>query len=180
MTTRARQLEKLSKKEYNRQYYRKNREKLLAQKNQYYEENKEIILDKVKDYNQQNKIQRQQYHKEYRQRNLDNIRQTQRQYYEAHREQVLERNRQWCVQNPKQVRAIKAKRRAAKIQRTPAWADLIAIREFYKNCPKGHEVDHIIPLQGKNVCGLHVLENLQYLPMEENRRKGNTYVHDSK
>lgn len=49
------------------------------------------------------------------------------------------------------------------------------IRRFYKNTPKGMVVDHIIPLQGRLVSGLHVVWNLQYLTPEENMRKGNKY-----
>jgi hypothetical protein len=69
-----------------------------------------------------------------------------------------------------------AKRRAAKLQRTPAWADLEAIKQFYLNCPKGYHVDHIVPLQGVNVSGFHVLNNLQYLSASENLRKSNKYA----
>lgn len=49
------------------------------------------------------------------------------------------------------------------------------IREFYKKCPLGMVVDHIVPLQGRKVSGLHVIWNLQYLTPEENLRKGNHY-----
>jgi 5-methylcytosine-specific restriction endonuclease McrA len=48
--------------------------------------------------------------------------------------------------------------------------DLGPIKEFYKNCPKGYEVDHIVPL---SKGGLHTLSNLQYLTMSDNRRKSN-------
>lgn len=56
---------------------------------------------------------------------------------------------------------------------TPPDADLKAIKEFYKNCPDGHEVDHIMPI---SKGGLHTLGNLQYLPMIENRRKSNKII----
>ena len=55
----------------------------------------------------------------------------------------------------------------------PKWADISAIREFYANCPAGYEVDHIYPLRGELCSGLHVLNNLQYLPKTENARKSN-------
>lgn len=64
-------------------------------------------------------------------------------------------------------------RRANKKKRTPKWANFSAIRKIYKECPKGHHVDHIIPLHGKEVCGLHVETNLQYLTASENCKKGN-------
>lgn len=68
-----------------------------------------------------------------------------------------------------------SKRRAALLYRLPSWANLDEIRAFYDNCPSGMVVDHVIPLQGRIVSGLHVAENLQYLSREENARKGNKY-----
>ena len=64
-------------------------------------------------------------------------------------------------------------RRAA--MAVPAWADKDAIKQIYEQCPAGYTVDHIIPLHGKNICGLHVPENLQYLTLEENSRKRNHF-----
>jgi hypothetical protein len=61
-------------------------------------------------------------------------------------------------------------------ERTPSWSDLGLIAQFYKNCPVGYEVDHILPLRGKLVSGLHVLNNLQYLPATDNRKKLNRYT----
>lgn len=59
--------------------------------------------------------------------------------------------------------------------RTPIWADLDKIREFYNKCPEGYHVDHIIPLRGEIVSGLHVVENLQYLFAKDNLSKGNKW-----
>lgn len=55
----------------------------------------------------------------------------------------------------------------------PQWCDVNALLQFVEACPGSHHVDHIIPLNSKIVCGLHVLENLQYLPAQENCSKGN-------
>lgn len=69
-------------------------------------------------------------------------------------------------------------RRARALIATPPWADLVAITKFYAACPPGHEVDHVIPLNGKLVSGLHVMENLQYLKVRDNRTKSNRYHSD--
>lgn len=66
-------------------------------------------------------------------------------------------------------------REIREIRQRPQWADMDAIREIYVNKPEGCHVDHIIPLKGKLVSGLHVENNLQYLSAEENMRKHNTF-----
>ena len=67
-------------------------------------------------------------------------------------------------------------RRATKLNALPKWADLEKIKLIYKLRPDGYHVDHIIPLQGKKVCGLHVEYNLQYLLAKENMSKGNKFT----
>lgn len=69
--------------------------------------------------------------------------------------------------------ALQAARRAAQYRATPAWADKEHILKIYEDCPVGYEVDHIVPLLGENVCGLHVSWNLQIIPKIDNRRKSN-------
>lgn len=96
----------------------------------------------------------------------------------------------WRAKNPERLRehrqrnyhknkakfyASNAKRKADKLRQTPAWADLQAIRKIYENCPEGHHVDHIVPLRGKTVRGLHVEYNLQYLLASDNIRKNNRF-----
>tara|TARA_R100000664_G_C2653104_1_gene72812 strand:- start:53 stop:439 length:387 start_codon:yes stop_codon:yes gene_type:complete len=62
-----------------------------------------------------------------------------------------------------------------KKQACPSWANLEKIKEIYLNCPKGFQIDHIIPLNNSVVCGLHVEYNLQYLPALENQKKSNKF-----
>ena len=92
-------------------------------------------------------------------------------------ERMLESRRRWDKANINRIRPMMAARNAAryaaKIKATPIWANRNEIRRFYENRPNGFHVDHIIPLKGKTVCGLHILENLQYLPALENCKKGN-------
>lgn len=93
-------------------------------------------------------------------------------------EQNRKRASQWVVDNRGQANASRASRKIAKIKRTPPWADLEEIKQFYIDCPKGMHVDHIVPLQGELISGLHVLGNLQYLTPYENLSKGNRWTPD--
>lgn len=71
-----------------------------------------------------------------------------------------------------------ARYRASKLQATPPWLSKemkLSIDLVYERARslKDHHVDHIVPLKGKNVCGLHVPWNLQILPSQENKMKYN-------
>ena len=100
----------------------------------------------------------------------------QRRYYEKDRERFNAIGAAWRSRNPEKVKGYSTKRRGGLKTRTPAWADLEAIKFFYECKPAGCHVDHIIPLNGKLVSGLHVVENLQWMPARANIQKGNNYT----
>ena len=110
--------------------------------------------------------------------------------YIKNREKILTRTRKWqakhvekrkvamhkwYLKNQRSVVANVAKRQAAKLLRNPSWSNLKKIKEIYLRCPKNRVVDHIIPLQGELVSGLHIPENLQYLTAFENSSKNNRF-----
>ena len=95
--------------------------------------------------------------------------------YLKNKETQSNRWKRWYENNRSKQLAKSSMEKAAKLQRIPPWADLDAIKEFYINRPEGYHVDHIVPLRGKKVSGLHTLENLQYLPSKENLSKGNRF-----
>jgi hypothetical protein len=70
------------------------------------------------------------------------------------------------------------RRRAREVRATPPWVDRAAIRAIYKKAKhlskstgEQYVVDHIVPLDGKLVCGLHVPWNLRVIHWLENARK---------
>lgn len=100
-------------------------------------------------------------------------------YYARNKEYAISVANQY-YQRVKETEAYKsyrahkeAQHRAAKLAATPVWADIGKIRAIYESCPDGYHVDHIVPLKGDNVCGLHVDWNLQVIPALDNIRKSN-------
>ena len=85
--------------------------------------------------------------------------------------------------NKPKVTANTRKRQAAKLQRTPAWdphAHLIVAKYqlaamLSQASGEPYHVDHIIPLQGRKVSGLHVFSNLRVIPGSDNSKKSNKF-----
>ena len=113
-------------------------------------------------------------------REVANIRN--RKYAAANRERIRAKNKIWEAINPDKVVAKAAKRRAAKFNQSPQWADInmigkvYAMAAFMRSTGLDVHVDHIIPLQGRNVCGLHVHDNLQVIRAYDNRSKSNLFI----
>ncbi len=81
------------------------------------------------------------------------------------------------ARNPDRIRQRNVDYQLTKRCRMPGWADRRKIAEVYKEARRlGLTVDHIYPLQGELVSGLHVHENLQLLPRSTNSSKGNKYA----
>lgn len=88
----------------------------------------------------------------------------------------------WAKSNRGKRNAIIAARREHIKRATPPWLtdeDRAAIRAIYREAaafgPGVMHVDHIIPLRGKHVCGLHVPSNLRIIPALTNIKKSNRY-----
>ena len=107
--------------------------------------------------------------------------------YQAGRKQIRAAlDREWQIANPDAVRAISARYRTRKRQSCPAWLtddQKKEIKRIYAHAidcqlvsGQKYHVDHIVPLAGKDVCGLHVPWNLQVLPDILNLKKGNKVV----
>lgn len=99
-----------------------------------------------------------------------------KEYYILNRAEILEQKKQYGKDHPEIVRLCTLRNQTNRNLRIPKFGQE-GIVEFYKNCPVGMVIDHIIPLQGKMVSGLHVLWNLQYLTVRENQQKRNKVIY---
>lgn len=116
---------------------------------------------------------------EYRIENLEKTKELARLRYLKNPEKQRIANRKWVSENRGKRNASYANRRALKLTATPGWlseSQKLEIRKMYDSCPVGYHVDHIVPLKGRNVCGLHVPWNLQHLPAQVNLKKSNKVV----
>jgi hypothetical protein len=143
---------------YNKEYRAKNSEKLNAYSKDWREANKDTIKTKRKTWSSENK---------------QLIKQRNRQYRERYPHKATEQN----------VRLKKSRK-----QSVPSWLTKDQKREiqnFYwlakdlsLTVGEKYEVDHIVPIKGKDVCGLHVPWNLQILPKDINLEKRNKWNPD--
>lgn len=101
------------------------------------------------------------------------------------KERKREADKKFYENNRALVNSYKAKRRAVVLKASPPWltAEMIdQIRKHYAEAERltretgvEYEVDHIVPLQGKIVCGLHVPWNLRVITAVENNRRSRVF-----
>lgn len=135
----------------------KNKDAKAAYNAAYAEANKDRLLAYAREYREKNKSKIDEYKGGYRARRAEEIR-------------AYRLNNRWLAN------IHRATRRARRIQATPPWANLEAIRLIYREASSsGLHVDHIIPLKNDLVCGLHVEANLALLEPLENQKKFNRF-----
>lgn len=181
---------------YGVEYALKNREKILARNRKYYDQNKEERQKYGKNYYEQNKDVRSAKAKEYyekhkekilhrRSENKEFFNKKSNDYYHNNKEKCAKLNKEWKKLNRAKLTAKQNERYTSQRKRTPVWLtdkDREQMTRFYEQAAElsaatgiKHHVDHIIPLHGETVSGLHVPQNLQVLNYIENIRKKNKY-----
>ena len=116
------------------------------------------------------------------------MRETTKQWVAANPERKRQMDLEFKENNKALVTSYKAKRRAALRQAMPSWLtqdQILQIRAIYAEAKRlsdetgiPHDVDHIVPLAGKIVSGLHVPWNLRAIPKIENNRRPRIYQID--
>jgi len=164
---------------YQQQWHQNNKERRNERSRELYHENKEYYRLVQKQWNQDNKEYVRAASKQRYEKNKDRKNELAKQWHNRNKDYHTYLQTQWRERNIEYARSYDAhytrKRTAYKNQAIPKWADMETIKDVYINCPGGCEVDHIVPIKGKNVCGLHVADNLQYLTPEENNFKRNKF-----
>lgn len=165
--------------------YELNREKKKAEAKAYRERNKELVRERDRARNAlraevQNEKRRQQ-----RINNNEEARQRDRERYQREREVRLERAKDYAKRNRPACNARGKLRAERKRRQAPSWLtelDREHFKLFYEAASSLSKefgvlmhVDHIIPLRGENVSGLHVPWNLQVIPAKENHEKSNRF-----
>lgn len=130
-----------------------------------------------------NKLSVQKHNRNQYEKHAEKIKKHSRKYHEANKDIVNKKKRDYQKRNLHLYAKIKANRKSAQLKRTPKWVgpeEHWLIKEAYalaalrtKVMGFSWHVDHIVPLQGKIVSGLHVPNNLQVIPAVVNIRKGN-------
>ena len=123
--------------------------------------------------------------KAYRVKNKDILIEKKKQDYQLNRDRYLNQKKQYRQANKGKINALVAARKLMIKNRIPKWVDkdhMWLIKEAYELAQLrtklfgfSWHVDHIIPLKGEAVSGLHVIENLQVIPGIENIIKKNKY-----
>lgn len=141
--------------------------------------------ERLKTWRIENPVKVQQHNKTQYNRFSEKIKASVRKYNAENADVVNAKKRAYQKTHLHMYAKIKAKRKAAELQRTPAWLteddhwmieqayELAALRTKLFGFP--WHVDHFFPLQGKLVSGLHVPLNLQVIPAKMNRAKSNTF-----
>lgn len=136
-----------------------------------------------KEHYEKNKVYIISRNSKYKTKRMKHERKNRTEFWLKFQEDESKRHKEYRERNPGIGEALSAKRRAAEIQRTPSWANHDSIDAIYieskrltKETGIPHHVDHIIPLQGKLVSGLHVETNLKPVPATENLSKSNSFT----
>ena len=155
-----------------------------------YKENPQAFCEKTGQWRRNNPEKHRRYSVAYIAQNREKLNELRRQYRLRNIERERKKDAEYLTKNRAKIYAKNARRRAAEKKATPNWLSFIhkaQIEEFYeialaKNIQTGieHAVDHIVPLRGKTIHGLHVPWNLQILTKAENSRKYNKLLIDER
>ena len=186
---RTKHVEQIAAKD--RAYRLNNKEKVFATRKKYREENAESIRNKKKVYAVLNADKLKEKRMNYYLANKTAMNMRSKAHRESNKDKPEYKAKQsayasnYSRTNRAERNAALAKYRAAKLRATPVWRDDFTIDEIYslaelrtKVTGISWNVDHIVPLQSKLVCGLHCEANLRVIPAVENLSKNNRHWPD--